>query len=220
MKGRPILYSGEELAWLEERKEWPRAALHSVFVVLFQRHDVSKSSLNALMKRKGWMTGRTGCFAKGQEPPNKGKRCPEGVGGRHPNARRSQFKKGATPHTYRGAGHQRIDSKDGYVVMIVEEPNPWTGAKTRPVHKHRWLWEQANGPIPDGYCLKCLDGDKLNTDPSNWTLIERGVLPHLNGGRFKKRLAYDEAAPELKPVLMTAAKIKHAMHKRRQEKSA
>lgn len=35
------------------------------------------------------------------------------------------------------------------------------------------------------------------------------------GSRHKKRLAFHEAAPELKPVLMTAAKLKHAAHSRR-----
>lgn len=219
MKGRAITYTAEELDWIAERRTWSRDALHRAFVGQFGRSDVSRVNLNSLCKRKGWMTGRTGCFAKGQAPANKGKPCAEGRGGRHPNARRTQFVKGAKPHTWRGAGHERIDAKDGYVILIVDEPNPWTGAATRPVHKHRWLWEKANGPIPKGKCLKCLDGDKTNTDPSNWTLIDRGVLPHLNGGRHKKRLAFDEAAPELKPVLMTAAKLKHAVHQRRKGSS-
>lgn len=122
------------------------------------------------------------------------------------------FRKGNVPHTYRGAGHERIDAKDGYVVMIVDEPNPWTGARTRPVHKHRWLWEQKNGPVPAGYALKCLDGNKANTDPSNWEAVPRGVLARLNGGRHKKRLAYDAAPPELRPVVMTAAKLAHAVY--------
>jgi hypothetical protein len=216
-KGRHRKFTAAEMAWLEANRLLPIADYHRTFIATFPREDVNPANLHALRKRMGWKTGRTGQFEKGQTPANKGKRCPEGQGGRHPNAQRTQFRKGATPHTYRGAGHERIDSKDGYVVMIVDEPNPWSGAKTRPVHKHRWLWEQANGPIPDGFCLKCLDGNKLNTDPSNWALIARGVLPHLNGGRFKKRLAYDAAAPELKPALMTAAKIKHALHTRRKD---
>ncbi|MHC2297885.1 hypothetical protein [Rhizobium mongolense] len=41
-------------------------------------------------------------------------------------------------------GHERVDSKDGYIVTIVDEENPWTGAKTRPVHKHRWLWGRSH----------------------------------------------------------------------------
>ncbi|GEP11257.1 HNH endonuclease [Methylobacterium gnaphalii] len=189
---------------------------HRVFCAHFGRTDSTAEQLNALRKRQGWRTGRTGRFSPGQASHNKGKVCPPGVGGRHPNARKTQFKKNALPHNYRGAGHERIDDKDGYVVMIVAETNPWTGADTRPVLKHRYLWEQANGPLPDDHCLKCLDGDKTNTDPSNWEAIPRGVLPRLNGGRHKKRLAYDAAPDELKPTVLAVAKLEHAVRGGRQ----
>lgn len=204
MKGRAISYSAEELAWLEERKDWTRTALHSAFVDRFDRRDLSASNLTALMKRKGWMTGRTGCFAKGQAPLNKGKRCPEGVGGRHPNARKTQFKKGQEPHNTKQLGHERLN-KDGYIEISVAETNPHTGYERRYVHKHVWLWEKANGPIPDGHCLKCLDGDRTNTDPTNWIAIPRGALPRLNGGRASRVLAYDTAPAELKPAILGIA---------------
>ena len=74
--------------------------------------------------------------------------------------------------------------------------------------KHRWLWEQANGPVPEGMCLKCLDGDRTNCDPSNWELVPRALLPQLNG---RWGLAYDAAEPEVKPLLLTQAKIKHRL---------
>ncbi len=168
----------------------------------------------------GWKTGRTGHFEKGQAPANKGKRCPEGVGGRHPNARKTQFKKGQEPHNTKHLGHERL-SKDGYVEISVAETNPHTGYGRRYVHKHVHLWEAANGPVPEGYCLKSLDGDKTNTDPSNWTAIPRGVLPRLNGGRATRVMAYDSAPDDLKPALLTIAKIDHrARELRRQRKDA
>lgn len=212
-KGRLRTYTPAEMSWLEANRLLPIGEYHTRFVATFGR-NVSASALHGLRKRKGWKTGRTGQFEKGQEPPNKGKSCAPGTGGRHPNAQRTQFKKGQVPHTYRGAGHERIDSKDGYVVMIVDEDNPWTGAKTRPVHKHRWLWEQINGPIADGYVLKCLDGDKTNCDPSNWELIPREVLPHLNG-RFG--LGFDNAEPEVKPTIMAVAKLKNAVRQAKKQ---
>ncbi|UFF43090.1 HNH endonuclease [Pseudosulfitobacter pseudonitzschiae] len=97
--------------------------------------------------------------------------------------------------------------------MIVAETNPWTGAKTRPVHKHRWLWEQQNGPVPKGMVLKCLDGDKTNTDPSNWEPIPQALLPRLNG-RFGR--GYDAAPAEIKPTLLATAKLEHAVRLKRQ----
>lgn len=214
MKGRSIPYTDEELEWLEDRKEWPRAALHSAFVVLFDRRDLSPTNLNALMKRKGWMTGRNGCFQKGQEPMNKGKKCPEGVGGRHPNARKTQFKKGQEPHNTKFLGHERLN-KDGYIEISVEETNPHTGYSRRYVHKHVWLWEKENGPVPEGYCLKSLDGNRQNAAPSNWRAIPRGALPRLNGGRASRVMAYDTAPDELKPALLNLAVLEHTVKERR-----
>jgi hypothetical protein len=215
MKGRNIPYSAAEMAWLEANRLLSIADYHRAFAEAFVRPDVEPGNLHALRKRKGWKTGRTGHFPKGGEPVNKGKQCAPGTGGRHPNARKTQFKSGNVPHTYRGPGHERVDAKDGYVFMVVAERNPWTGADTRPVLKHRYLWEQANGPVPADHCLKCLDGDKTNTDPSNWIAIRRGVLPRLNGGKATRVMAYDGAPAELKPALLNIAKIDQRVHELR-----
>ncbi|WP_236900006.1 HNH endonuclease [Devosia sp. SL43] len=208
------------MAWLEENRMMVISDYHSAFLMRFGRDEISALNLHGLRKRMGWKTGRTGCFEKGQAPMNKGVPCAPGKGGRHPNARKTQFKKGNISHTYRGPGHERVDSKDGYVVMILDEVNPWTGGITRPVHKHVYLWEQINGPVPDGHCLKCVDGNKTNTDPSNWTLIPRGVLPRLNGGRATRVMAYDSAPAELKPAVLAIARIDHAIHEKRKSATA
>ncbi|TGT72928.1 HNH endonuclease [bacterium M00.F.Ca.ET.159.01.1.1] len=214
MKGRQIRYSDEELAFLEWRQAFSRRELHAAFVARFDRPEVTLDQIKALCSRKGWGTGRDGCFVKGQTPPNKGKRCPEGKGCRHPNARRTQFKKGQVSHTYRGPGHERID-KDGYVWLIVAETNPHTGAPTRPVMKHKYLWEQLNGPVPKGMALKSRDGNRQNTDPSNWFLISRAMLPRL-GGRFGRD--YDHAPDQLKPTILALAELEIAALERRRGK--
>jgi hypothetical protein len=202
MKVRAIEYEPEELDWIEAHKERPRKQLHSGFSALFRRNDVSEAALKQLCQRKGWMTGRTGCFEKGDTPANKGRKMPFNA-----NSARTRFKKGQVPHTYRGPGHERIDSKNGYVVLIVAETNPWTGAATRPVFKHRWLWEKKHGPIPDDMVLKCLSNDKTNCDPSNWEMIPKALLPRL-AGRWNN--SYDDAPDELKPTLLATAKLEHA----------
>jgi hypothetical protein len=217
MKGRPILYSAAEMSWLKINRALVISDYHKAFVFEFGRADVSAGHLHSLRKRNGWKTGRTGCFEKGTIPPNKGKRCAPGTGGRHPNARRTQFKKGNAPHNTNYLGHERV-SKDGYVEISIDETNPYTGYERRYVLKHRWLWEQARGPVPKGMCLKCR-GDRLNCDPSNWQLVPRGLLPRLNGGRHKKRIAYDEAPHELKPTLMHVAEIEQAIHEKRSARS-
>ena len=74
------------------------------------------------------------------------------------------------PHNHRGLGYESIDSY-GFtnIIVGVEGGKPKReGGNTRTVYKHRWLWEKLHGPIPNDMMLKCLDGNKQNTDPSNW----------------------------------------------------
>lgn len=201
MKGRPLEYTADELAWIKANSTRPRAEAHAEFVPRFDRSDVSLTNFKALCKRKGWLTGRTGQFQPGQESHNKGRKgyCP-------PGSEKGWFKKGNKPHNHRGAGHEMTCPKDGYVYLIVAEKNPHTGADTNRVLKHVYMWEQANGPIPDGHCLKCLDGDRTNTDPGNWALIPRALLPRLSG---RWRPGFDTLEPEFKPVALTIAKLEH-----------
>lgn len=213
--GRLRAFSPIEVEWLSENRSLPISEYHAGFQEQFARPEVTADKLHALRKRQGWKTGRTGHFPKGGEPMNKGKKCAPGTGGLHPNARRTQFRKGQEPHNTRFLGHERV-SKDGYVEISIAEQNPHTGYERRYVLKHRYLWEQVNGPVPEGHALKCLDSNPLNTDPSNWEAVPRAVLARLNGGRFRTTLAYDAAEPEVKPLVMATAKLKHAVSKRRE----
>ena len=209
MKGRAVPYSAAEMSWLEERQTAPILEWHAGFVETFSRADVMPSHLHALRKRKGWLTGRTGRFTAGQEPASKGKQCEAGRGGRHPNAQKTQFRKGerrgVAVRLYKPVGTERM-SKDGYLERKVNDGLPLQ-ARWRAVHLVRW--EEENGPLPAGHALKCLDGDRLNTDPGNWECLPRAVLARLNGGRHKKRLAYDAAHPEVKPTILAMAKLQH-----------
>lgn len=220
MKGRAITYSAEEMVWLEANRTMVISDYHRAFCAKFGR-DVSAINLHALRKRKGWKTGRTGQFVKGQEPPNKGKPCPPGTGAHHPNAVATRFKKGNRTGqanlNYQPVGTERI-SEDGYRERKIHDGMPMQ-SRWRLVHLVEW--EAINGPVPEGHCLKCLDGDRLNTDPANWIAIPRGVLPRLNGGRATRTIAYDTAPAELKPAVLAIAQIDHrAQELRRQRKDA
>lgn len=216
MKGRAIAYSAEEMAWLEANRLLPISDYHAAFVAEFGR-EVSAQNLQALRKRRGWKTGRTGCFVKGQEPANKGKSMPY-----HPNSAATRFKKGGrsgrAAELYKPIGTERV-SQDGYREVKIHDGMPLQ-SRWRLVHLVEW--EKVNGPIPEGHCLKSIDGDRSNVDPANWQLIPRALLPALIGGnRYRDRLPYDDAAPELKPALMTMAKVEHrALELRRRQKDS
>ena len=201
MKGRAIPYSADEVAWVEERQEMTRRELWKDFRIEWGRWDVSFENFKAMCTRKGFRTQRDGRFRKGVVPPNKGRK-----GYCAPGSEKGHFRRGQEPHNTKWLGHERV-SKDGYVEVSVAETNPHTGYGRRYVQKHRWLWEQANGPVPEGHCLKSLDGDKTNTDPSNWIAIPRAMLPRLNG-RFGRD--YDSAPAELKPLILATVRLEHA----------
>ena len=103
-------------------------------------------------------------YAKGHEPQNKGKRIEEYMSA--DAIRRSavtRFKVGHEPHNRRDIGTE-CQHADGYVYLKTDDGY---------VLKHRYVWEQANGPIPDGYVIKFVDGDRANCDLSNLKLISK-----------------------------------------------
>lgn len=211
MKGRRIRYSEEEMVWLEANRMMVISDYHRAFNETFSR-KVDLKNLHALRKRKGWKTGRSGRFEAGADPANKGVPCAPGRGGNHPNARKSQFKPGSRNGMalvrHKPIGTERM-SKDGYLERKIHDGMPLQ-SRWRAVHLIRW--EEINGPIPSGHCLKCLDGDRKNTDPANWTLLSRSALPHL-GARYG--FDYDSAPDELKPSILAIAKVKVASRAKR-----
>jgi hypothetical protein len=208
MKGRAIAYTAEELAWIEARSTLPRATLHAGFVAQFGRPEITKAAIGALCKRRGWTTGRDGRFPAGHTPVNKGRK-----GECAPGSEKTWFRKGnrtgRANHVYQPVGAERM-GKSGYLERKINDDMPFH-RRWRAVHLIEW--EAAHGPIPAGHCLKCLDGDRTNTAPDNWIAVPRALLPRLTG-RWQS-VPYDTAPPELKPLLLTIARLEHAAGDRR-----
>lgn len=204
MKGRVVPYSDEELEWIEAHSKDPRPQMLAAFCALFGRDDVSLTNINSLCKRKGWLTGRTGQFVPGQVSHNAGKK-----GWSPPGSEKGWFKKGNRTGTaqknYKPIGTERL-SKDGYLERKIHDGMPLQ-SRWRAVHLVEW--EAIHGPVPEGMALKCLDGDRSNTDPTNWEAIPRAMLPRLNGNKCSR--AYDTAPAELKPAIMAVTKLEHAL---------
>lgn len=51
---------------------------------------------------------------------------------------------------------------------------------------HRFIWEQHNGSIPDGYIVHHIDHDKSNNEINNLCLVEWGkhTTHHMTGRKF------------------------------------
>lgn len=203
MRKNKIPYTVEELAWIKDHCTLTREKAHNLFCAKFTRTDVTLNNYTGLCKRNGWLTGRDGRMQTGGVSWNRGKKMPYNAA-----SAATRFKKGHSPLNTKFAGHERIRKEDGYVEISINETNPHTGFERRYILKHKYLWEKKNGPIPKGMCLKCIDGNRQNSDPANWELIKRGVLPYLSG-RWDG-LVFDKAKPEIKPSIMALAKLRHA----------
>ena len=110
---------------------------------------------------------RTNQFKPGHVPFNKGRKriywaTPEGEA----RMQRGMFKPGEcrddNPRKL-PIGHERLYA-DGYVWIITPHGR---------MQKHRWVWMQANGPIPKGYCIQFKDGNRLNCSLDNLYIIHR-----------------------------------------------
>lgn len=115
-------------------------------------------------------SGLTGRFEKGQIPFNKGKKFPN----RPPNS--GYFKKGNKPPNYLPVGTINFTT-DGYPKEKIADPNKW-------VLKHRKVWEDNFGPIPEGHSVCFLDGDKSNYDISNLILLSNEELARMNQNNY------------------------------------
>ena len=140
---------------------------------LAKKVGVSQTKVRSYMKQKGLIIPsdiaekrkRDSRFYQGHTPINKGKKQSDYMSAESiERTKATRFQKGHTPHNTQYVGHERV-SKDGYVEIRVSVGNYQL--------KHIVEWEKVNGKLPDGYCLRCKDGDLTNTDPLNWRLISR-----------------------------------------------
>lgn len=117
-----------------------------------------------------------GQFLKGLLPWNKGKKdfrpSPE-----------TEFKEGEDH-----VGENHPSWKGGEQVMSKDCVHTWTGNGERK-RRPRAIYEEFHGPIPAGYVIYHIDGDKHNDDLVNLEAISRGELMQRNAieARAKKQ---------------------------------
>lgn len=130
--------------------------------------NYTEGQIDNLKHRLQLNSGLTGRFEAGHVPANKGIKgvCASGC-------EKTWFQKGHIPSDHRPVGSERIDSKDGYTLVKVEEPSVWK-------LKQHVVWEQHHGPIPDGYKIIFLDQDKSNFDINNLALVSSSELLTMN----------------------------------------
>lgn len=95
----------------------------------------------------------------------------------------------------------------GYVEVKVAEPNKWR-------LKHRFVWEEAHGPIPPGHNIQFRDGNRQNLSLGNLYMISRAE-------QCAKENSFHARYPEeLKAVIRLKGSIKRQIteyNKKRQK---
>ena len=101
-------------------------------------------------------------FHKGHIPTNKGKKVSPEI---YEKMSPTMFKKGHINENKRAVGSERVNVY-GYIEIKVAEPNRWR-------LKHRLIWEQHNGIIPEGCNVQFKNHNTLDCRIENLYLISK-----------------------------------------------
>lgn len=82
---------------------------------------------------------------------------------------KTRFKKGQDPHNTVPIGYERI-TVDGYTEVKLRHLKNGEGNNKNFELKHRMIYEENKGPIPEGMIVEFLDGNKQNFELSNLVL--------------------------------------------------
>lgn len=173
--------------------------------ILFDQFGIqfSASQMKSYRNRKGIVTGLDCRYKKGCVPVNKGKKMLPEV---YAKCSATMFKKGRKPNNWKPVGSERVESKDGYMLVKVAEPNKW-----KP--KHIVIWEQANGPVPAGYKIMFADQNKRNFNLDNLLLISKGESAQLN----KNKMVFKNG--ELTKTGLNLIRLKMKLYSRKKGKN-
>ena len=173
MQNRKWTQQAEEtlLPLYEDPKVFPKDIAKMLGRTLSQVYNKARAmGLNAPMERIR-MAGKIGMqhpksiatrFHKGHIPTNKGKKVSPEI---YEKMSPTMFKKGHINENKRAVGSERVNVY-GYIEIKVAEPNRWR-------LKHRLIWEQHNGIIPEGCNVQFKNHNTLDCRIENLYLISK-----------------------------------------------
>ena len=193
--------------WTQEVKDYIAAQIknHTAREVAemvkteFNWPDMTAEKIQGALERYGIKTGRTGYFKKGMTTWNKGKKMSEELKAK---VSKSWFPKGHKPASFQPIGSIRCDV-DGYLRKKVGDCD-WRLL-------HVLEWEKVHGPVPEGYCVTCLDGNRSNVALDNLALISRRENAILNHSKLRFK------DPALTETGIKIARVKLAVKDKRKD---
>lgn len=134
--------------------------------------SVTPAMMKGFRQRHGIKSGVTGWFQRGHPPANKGKTIDEYMSPETAaKVRKTAFKKGNRPVNELPLGAETVSSfTNGYRMRKKQMDGK---EYDRFEYVHRAVWEEHNGPIPEGMCVIFKDRNKMNCDIDNLMLVSK-----------------------------------------------
>lgn len=201
-KGRPTeMYPAEVADFIQENYTGTSYAEMAVKLKEVFGREYTQRQIMGYYKNHKLNSGLTGHFEKGHIPKNKGEK-----GYIAPGSEKGWFKEGNKPWDTVPVGTV-VTKSDGYLwKKIDDKPGTW---RQNWRQFHILIWEEANGPIPEGYRIIFKDKDKRNCTLGNLAMVSLAENAVMNnyGLRF-------ESAEHTETGILIA-KIKIAAKRRR-----
>lgn len=133
-----------------------------------KKSDAYLQSMKSGRLKKNDTRGKANRFKKGNIPWNKGKRFNAGENAKQRRFRRGELN-GRAKELYKPLGHERVN-KNGILERKIKSDGP---SSQRWKSVHRMIFEEHNGPIPDGHIVVFIDGNRRNFDICNLECISK-----------------------------------------------
>lgn len=200
--------------WTEEEKQFLRDNVkgrlqEELQEMFYERFGVKLRSkqLASMIKRLGLASGVDTRFKKGMPAHNKGQKMEIDI---YSKCSGTMFKPGSKPKNTDPIGTEKLLA-DGYVWVKVND-KPKVPKKENWKQKHKLLWEQEYGPVPEGSVVIFKDGDPTHIELDNLECITKAQLLILN----KKKLIHSNK--QITETGIAVAKLIDAVNKKKNVK--
>lgn len=178
-KGKSLVFTAEVEQFIKDNAWGKTVAELTQLVNETFNTEFNTTQISGYKKRHNIKSGIDTKFKKGLVSHNKGQKMSAYT---YELCKGTMFQKGNRPHNYKPVGSERIESKDGYTLIKIADPNKW-------VLKHVHIWEQANGKVPKGSMITFLDGNKSNFALDNLACITQAECATLNKNKMRSEFA-------------------------------
>ena len=204
LKGRATeMYPAEVAAYIRENyKGTGHAAMAAQLKETFGR-EYTPAQIKAYYSRHKLNSGLSGRFEKGSIPPNKGRK-----GYIAPGCEKGWFKKGSQPWDTVPVG-TIVTKADGYLWKKIDDKPD--GGRFNWKQLHLLIWEEANGPVPEGYVVIFKDGNRQNCSLDNLALVTMAENAVMN----RHGLRFHHAEHTETGILIAKVKIAARKHQKR-----